>query len=411
MAGLRGKKNKPKRTKKTQKKTQRSGQPFTGFGGTFIVEEEEEQSRARKTKGASQLTLGQKYSGRRKTFVILAAVLFLSLFLGLLNMRALGGKLDASDVKEQVEKTLADSRSATFPTGEAQLWGERFLRVWGTWDSQTVAGRAAALSPYIAPGMDAQAGWNGQGKQQVIYSSVSSDPKVINSSRAILSGTYQIQDGTWRCVDIPVFAYQPQKPEEGPQQWGFSATANPTPRPCSLQVSVPAYTEISTQHRDQKAEKTLQEQFFPGFFSAWAISDTNVLTQYVSPNIKTFGLGGAFTSDVQVTDVVLPITQEDQGQAAPDKLYSAYVTVTLKDQTGSALSATYEVPVISSGTQWQVAGEPVAIPQNLGGVGGGRQENTRPVGEKEKQKYDEGQTPQSEQPEGVELGTQETEKE
>lgn len=374
----------------------------TDEDGIKILSDKERKKRSKKK---NPLTLGQKYGGQRKWFAVLGALLVVSVLFNVLNFMLLQGKANTDNVQGLVEQEVENSTASSFPVGQAGMWMESFVRIYGTWDYKTPAGRASDLSPYLAPGMDSQAGWDGTGTQKVIYSAVSTSPEIVDKNRAIFDVTYQIQDGTWRCAQIPVFAFKPGSQAEGPvDQWGFAVTTNPVPMPCALRVSVPDFEENRFENTDNAAAQTLAANFFPGFFTAWVTSDADTLKQYMGPNIKTFGLGGAYEGNPQVTDVTLPIGVEEEA-AASNTVYSAYVKVILTDAQGAKLTVTYKVPVaLTGGTQWQVMGEPEPVIQGteVGGSGdlpsneGNDPEKEAENGEENE--YEEPQEPGNEQP-------------
>lgn len=387
-----------------------SDDPQNPFSKSFEISDEDEKGvkilstkeRKKQNKKKSPIALGQKYGGQRKVFAFLAGMLIASLLLGVLNFFTGNSKIDREDARGIITEEIENTTAQSFPVGQASMWMESFVRIWGTWDYKTPAGRAANLSPYLAPGLDSQAGWNTQGTQSVIYSAVSSSPKVVDKNRAIFDAMYQIQDGTWRCVQVSVFAFKPQSKAEGPvDQWGFAVTSNPTPMPCALRVSVPNFAKNTFENTDNKAAQTLQTNFFPGFFAAWVTSDANALSQYMAPNVKTFGLGGAYEGNPEITSVILPIGANEES-AAPQSIYSAYVTVVLTDSQGAKISVTYKVPVaLTGGAQWQVAGEPEALVQGLqvGGAGTVEEnEGVDPNSEDEQQEYSEPPAPNNQQP-------------
>lgn len=322
-----------------------------------IPSEKESKKQAKR----SAVSFGAKYGGQRRIFLFLAAALLLSLGLNVLNFAVGTTKASNNSVGQLVQEEVANSTASEFPVGDAAMWTESFVRIYGTWDYKTPGGRATDLSPYLAPGVDQQAGWDGNGTQSVIYSAVSSQPDIIDKNRAMFKATYQVGDGTWRCLSIPVYAYKPTDASQGPTNtFGFAVTANPTPVPCALRVSAPDTGETDFANTDQEAASTLQQTFFPGFFSAWVSSDADSLRQYMAPDVTTFGLGGTYQSNVEVTSVVLPIGAAEE-KAAPGTVYSAYVTVQLTANDGSKTTATYKVPVASTGSQWQVMGEPEPV--------------------------------------------------
>lgn len=328
---------------------------------------EKEQKKNRK--GKSPIGLGAKYGGQRRFFAGIALLLIAALVFSILSFLISMGKMGKGEADEHIKDAVAAESASKFPAGDAGMWVESFTRVYGTWDYKTPDAREADLSPYLAPGMDPQAGWDGEGTQKVIYSAVSSQPEIIDDERAIFDTMYQVQDGTWRCTEVPVFAYKPDDSSQGPvDQWGFAVTANPTPVPCALRVSVPQLEANDFEKTDQAAAETLRSSFFPGFFSAWVSSDPDTLRQYMAPDVKTFGLGGIYAANPEINNVVLPIGAEED-KASPNNVYTAYVSLTVTDRNGSALDVTYKVPVASNGSQWQVMGEPEALVQELEGVG------------------------------------------
>lgn len=343
-----------------------SGSPFAD---TIKIEDEDighipSAREAKKAGKRNNLALGAKYGGQRRIFGFLAIAMVIMMIYVPLSLFMINGKAGKGDVQGMVEDEVANTSVTQFPTGDAGMWLESFVRVWGTWDYKAPGGRETDLSPYLAPGVNQQAGWDGNGTQKVIYSAVSSQPDVIDKNRAMFSATYQIQDGTWRCLEIPVYAYKTTDAAQGPTDtWGFAVTANPTPVPCALRVSVPDSGSTSFSDTDQKSAATLQETFFPGFFSAWVASDADTLRQYMAPDVTSFGLGGAYESNVSITSVVLPINSGEE-EASVETVYNAYVEVALTSSDGAATTATYKVPIASTGSQWQVMGEPEPVSED-----------------------------------------------
>lgn len=342
--------------------------PASPFGEAYTINKETdvptERELKKQKKGKSGLSLGQKYGGRRRQLGILMIVIIVAALMTLYNFIHAGSLVSKSDVDDTVSEAISNETSQNFPTGLGAMRVEAFTRVYGTWDYKTPSARAADLSPFLAPGVDPQAGWNTKGQQKVIYSAVSSTPEIVDKNRAVYDATYQIEDGTWRCVKVPVYAYKPKDKREGPtDSWSFSVSANPAPVSCPLSVGVPDFKGNDFSNTDSDAADTLREQFFPGFFSAWATSNADTLRQYMAPNVKTFGLGGAYKDKPEVSEVQLPIGGEEE-KAQPDKLYNAYVTVKFTDKSDSDVTATYKVPVSYTGTRWQVMGEPEAIVQD-----------------------------------------------
>lgn len=379
--------------------------PNSPFGESLSVKTDadipDEKERRKRRRGKSQISLGEKYSGKRKIFAFMVLGIIGLVFAVLYLLINQSNMVSQGELDDQVEDAISEQTASQFPVGEAAIQMEAFIRTYGTWSDATPAARASELSRFLAPDVDEQAGWDGNGEQQVIYSAVSQTPEIVDSNRAIFDASYQIDDGTWRCVRVPLYAYQPESESEGPvDNWAFSVTSNPTPVPCSNPVSVPEFEENEFPNTDTDAADSLQDQFFPGFFSAWVTSDEDTLLQYMAPNVRTFGLGGIYEADPEITEVILPIGAEENS-AQPDTEYTAFVTVEFTDNNGGTVTPTYQVPISYTGTQWQVTGEPEALAQGLEVTGGGSPnvEGTDPDADEEDQSdYAEPDQPGADEP-------------
>lgn len=321
---------------------------------------------ARKAKQERERALaeGLRYSGSRRRWMLMAGALGLSPLLSLAALVVALGKPSRSNVRDQVKAELINAGSQ-FPRGEAVMWAGQVARIWGTWDERHTGQRAVALAPYLSQGMENQAGWNGKGLQQVLYSSVNPEPLVRDASHAAVNVVFQIQDGTWRCVALPIFAYKPKDfGDHAP--WAFALAANPVPTACSPRTGAPALSG-GTGRTDDVGAHDLRDNFLPGFFAAWAASDQAALRQYTVSGLRTMGLGGAYLSSPlpQIADVTLRLPAEGSQD------YSALVPVTWTVPGSPAtLTASYEVPLIKRGAQWFVTGEPMPAVQDSGVTAG-----------------------------------------
>jgi hypothetical protein len=326
---------------------------------------------ARKAKKERERALseGLRYSGSRRRWLLMAGALGLSPLLSLAALVVALGKPSRSNVREQVKAELINAGSQ-FPRGEAVMWAGQVARIWGTWDEKSTGQRAVALAPYLSLGMDNQAGWNGRGVQQVLYASVNPEPQVRDATHAAIGVVFQIQDGTWRCVALPIFAYKPK--DFGDQApWAFALAANPAPTACSPRTGAPSLPGGGGRN-DNDGANDLRNNFLPGFFAAWAASDQAALRQYTVSGLRTMGLGGAYLSSPlpQVGDVKLRVPAE----GSQERLALVPVTWTVPGSQAT-LTAIYEVPLVKRGAQWFVTGEPTPAVQDSG-VNSGRPGNT-----------------------------------
>ncbi|MEV0133896.1 conjugal transfer protein [Dactylosporangium sp. NPDC050688] len=323
------------------------------------------QARKAKRERARALSEGLRFTGSRRRWLLMTGALGVAPIVSLVSLVVALNKPGRVDIADLVRAEMLAAGSQ-FPKGDAVMWAGQVARVWGTWDERATTQRAVLLAPYLSQGMDSQAGWNGKGVQQVLYASVNPEPEVRDANHATIDAVYQIQDGTWRCVALPVFAYKPKDFGSG-APWAFALAGNPVPTACAPRTGAPSLPFSPAQQVDREGAEDLRTAFLPGFFAAWAASDQAALRQYTVSGLRTMGLGGAFMSSPLPTigNVALRSASEDSDE------YTATVAVTWS-VSGSAATITtvYEVPLTKSGAQWFVTGEPVAPVQDPG-VGGG----------------------------------------
>lgn len=313
---------------------------------------------------------GVRYGGDRKRWFTLQA-LFIGFFaLSLIAFLVAVQKPSRDAIRQEVAAQLTESGRG-FPTGQAVMWAGQVLRVWGTWDERNRETREVLLAPYLSAGMDSHAGWNGKGTQQVMYAAIDPQPKVLNAHYALVRGSYQIQDGSWHCVSIPLYAYQP-KEFAGDAPWAFALSNNPTPVGCPPRTGAPdaAADDIpSGMTANEEIGQTLASGFLPGFFAAWGASDTDALAQYTAPGVTTMGLGGSVQTvpppTIGDTYVVVP-----ESGAVDGHTYQASTVVNWTAAGSSAqVSATYLVDLRKQGDRWYVVSEPIPAPYAQGAAG------------------------------------------
>jgi hypothetical protein len=312
------------------------------------------------------LSEGLRYGGGRRGWMLMAGALALSPVLSLIALVVALGRPSGGEVRELVRSEMVEAGSQ-FPRGDAVMWAGQVARIWGTWDERAPAQREVLLAPYLSQGMNSQAGWNGKGVQQVLYSSVNPEPAVFDANRAGVSVVYQIQDGTWRCVTLPVFTYKPA--DFGARApWAFALAGNPVPTACLPRTGAPALSGTGSGELDRAGADDLRTTFLPGFFGAWAASDQSALRQYTVSGLRTMGLGGAYVSTPlpQIGDVAL----HRSGEGADEHTATVTVTWTLL-ASAATVTAVYDVPLVHVGAQWFVSGEPTAAAQDPAIAGGG----------------------------------------
>lgn len=318
------------------------------------------------TKGGLKLT--RRNSAVKQLMMLLGALLALNLLLFVMVANKAGKGDIATEVAKQNEE-----QGKGFPKGDAVQFAGQALRVWGTWDEGDQLQHRTYLAPYLTSGMDEQGGWNGKGKQVVEYASVNPEPTVVDKNRAVVSASYQIQDGSWRCVAIPVFAYHGNG-TTGPSEWAFALSGNPAPMPCLPRTGaddVDNFTLGANLEEDETTNRSLQDSFFPGFMAAWGASDRNGLNQYAVPGLSMTGLNGSVASSPKPSIGDVHLYYPSGSSVQQNTTYKAVVEVQWTLQGSDAtVKSTYVLPLKKTGDRWYAAGEPQVVAQDAEAGGG-----------------------------------------
>ena len=357
--------NTTKASKKAQRKAAADKPTRRGRKASRVAPE----VRAAAIDKTERIPLGQRYGGDRRLWVLMLGALALSPVVATLALAISTTKATPADVRTVVAEALKD-QGAEFPSGQAVMWAGQVVRIWGTWDGSDQTGqRDVLMSQFLSTGLESTAGWNGADKQEVLYSTVNPVPTITDENHAWVDASYQIQDGTWRCVSLPVYAYQPDG-FKGNDAYAFALSANPVPVACAPRTGAPALPERTDDdgatYQDATADADdLAATFMPGFFAAWAASDQATLRQYTVSDAQLVGLGGAFDSTPAPTidSVTLPLPSNTVIESGQSYVATATVTWTV---AGSAaqLTASYDVNLAREGSQWFVKSEPTPVAQD-----------------------------------------------
>lgn len=303
--------------------------------------------------GRGNASTAQMWAGPRRGILLRRMLALLGVLLLLYVSVTLKGKADRSDVEGLVRKNVKSSM-VSFPKGDAVMWAAPLVKAFATYDPSNVEKRAQALKPYALNGIDEQMGWNGQGKQTVIDLVMSDDVQVTDADHAVVRATVQVQDGSWRCVSVPVFTTK----RGGVTAFGL--TAAPVYTSCAGLTSPPASDDQSLSN-DASLANMFKSDLLPGFMAAWVQSDTDNLRRYMLPGAKSFGLGGAYSGKgggnrPEIGDVSVP--KAEDGQDTSRRIVTFTATMTGSDGKAEQES-TYQVPVRKQNGQWYFASDPV----------------------------------------------------
>ncbi|MFD7707295.1 conjugal transfer protein [Streptomyces sp. NPDC059786] len=273
----------------------------------------------------------------------------------------LNGKASKTQVQAEVDAAVKASEQ-DFPRGAAVMWAAPLVKLFATYDTDHAEDRSRALQPYTINGLDKQLGWNGEGEQAVIDLVMSEDVVTSGKSEAVVRGTVQVDDGSWRCVAVPLFTTE----RGGATAFGLSAT--PVYVPCAGLTSPPKDTQ-SEQQNDTDLARELTNELLPPFLAAWAQSDTVNLERYLLPGSQSFGLGGAYTGAEDggrptVDDVYVPVAGKG---ANADRRTVTFSTTLVTADGKAAQTSTYRVDIAKRNGQWYFAGDPSPAVGSVGG--------------------------------------------
>ncbi|MFI1648635.1 conjugal transfer protein [Streptomyces avidinii] len=313
-----------------------------------------------------QVSTAQMWAGPRRGIMVRRMLGLFGVLLLLFLFAKVGGKASRAEVQALADKQ-ASSGQVDFPRGAALMWAAPLVKTFASYDPAQADARSTALKPYAINGLDAQLGWNGQGKQVVIDMVMSTDVQVTAVDRAIVRGTVQVQDGSWRCVAVPLFAVQ----RSGSAAFGL--TTAPAYVPCSG-LTTPAKDVAANPSNDAALAQTFKSDLLPPFMAAWVQSDNANLARYLLPGVTSFGLGGAYTGSggggrPVIGEVYVP--EAVSGQDGSRRTLTFSVTLKSTADAKAEQTSTYQVAIAHSNGQWYFASDPT--PVLVGGTVGGDQ--------------------------------------
>jgi hypothetical protein len=317
----------------------------------------------------ANVSSAQMWAGPRRGILVRRLLGLFAVFLLLFLFAKINGKASKAQVDAAVDARVKAS-AQNFPHGAAVMWSAPLVKIFATYDTEHADERSRALEPYAINGLDQQLGWNGQGKQTVIDLVMSDEVEVTGTNRGVVRGTVQVQDGSWRCVAVPLFVVK----RGGATAFGL--TAAPVYVPCAGLTSPPQSTS-GGKSNDAALSETLRTDLLPPFLAAWVQSDTVNLNRYLLPGTVSFGLGGAYTGSGEggrptVETVYVPVA--DKGQD-PDRRTVTFTTTLLGTDGKAAQLSTYQVAIVKKNGQWYFASDPTPA---VGTVGGDQLPNVQP---------------------------------
>ncbi|WP_159039711.1 conjugal transfer protein [Streptomyces sp. TP-A0356] len=317
----------------------------------------------------SNVSSAQMWAGPRRGILIRRLLGAFAVLLLLFLFVKVNGKASKAEVRAEVDARVKSS-SKSFPRGAAVLWAAPLVKLFATYDPAHADDRSRALQPYAVGSLDAQLGWNGQGSQSVIDLVMSDDVEVTGENAGVVRATVQVQDGSWRCVAVPVYTVR----RGGSTAFGL--TAAPVYVPCAG-LTTPPRADAQNKSNDSELAQTFKSDLLPPFLAAWAQSDTDNLNRFLLPGTVSFGLGGAYTGAgdggrPRVDSVYVP--QVAKGED-PTHRTVTFTTTLLSTDGKAAQTSTYRVAVVKKNGQWYFASDPTPA---VGSVGGDQLPDVQP---------------------------------
>ncbi|MFF4578265.1 conjugal transfer protein [Streptomyces sp. NPDC001373] len=196
-------------------------------------------------------------------------------------------------------------RLSEFPTQTAAVFAEEYATLCMTYSPETADKRRESLARFASAGVDRECGWNGKGKQEVKLASWDGTTEELpeygkNGRYLNIQLTYG--NGRTTTLSVPVYVKDLGKGS------GLRIAGDVGEMPLPVRDTVPV-VDKKDEVVDQTLSGQLKEQVLPGYFKAWAASDTTALTRFTTPDATASavtGLAGVLTD---------PVVQEVQALA------------------------------------------------------------------------------------------------
>lgn len=219
-----------------------------------------------------------------------------------------------------------------YPESAASAYALEFATAYLTYGSGQSERRSDVLAGFLPDGADPQLGWNGEGTLELRSAQVAG-VRAVDTTHGIVTLSVQVGD-TWMRLSVPVYA-------KG-DAMVISGQPALLPRPPEAELPVTAEQPV-----DEATAIQLRRQL-PGFFQAYAGSDTESLARYLAPGVSMTGFSGAVAFE-SLDSVVVPEGSDDTRQVT--------ATVTWQLQTGDnagELQQSYQLTVVKDDGDWYV---------------------------------------------------------
>lgn len=222
-----------------------------------------------------------------------------------------------------------------FPVGTASAYALSFANVYLNYDQATANDRQRQLGNFLANGLDPQLGWNSSGKM-VLQSAQVASVQPSDANHAIVTLMVQANGNSFQLA-VPVYA----------KDGAMVISAAPAILAMPAKATPPAPAVVN---RDGALEQTLSTRL-PGFFIAYATSDTTALAGYAVQPIA--GLNGTVGFG-QVKSIVAPQGDPNSRTVTVVVDWSVPTGGAQGKTAASQLEQTYQLSMVKKDGNWDV---------------------------------------------------------
>ncbi|MEU9365473.1 conjugal transfer protein [Streptomyces avermitilis] len=301
---------------------------------------------------------GRIPAGGRRTHVALRATLLITTcvfalgscgVMGLVVGKSSGAGTAGLDAADAARYRLTD-----FPTRQAATFAEQYAMLCLTFSPETASKRRENLARYTSAGVDAECGWSGEGTQKAVaatWDGTSEELSEYGDHGRYVGVQVRTDDGELTTLTVPVYV------KDLPTGEGMRIAGDVGEMPMPARADAPEVDQDKDVVDDGLSQQ-LQEKVFPGYFEAWAASDSTAMARFTAPGATvtaTSGLAGRL-AEPKIEDVValVPASVQDTKPYAYRSGQSVQVRVVVDwgDPKAETVRRAYRMTVVNTAQGW-----------------------------------------------------------
>ncbi|MET7907970.1 conjugal transfer protein [Streptomyces avermitilis] len=301
---------------------------------------------------------GRIPAGGRRTHVALRATLLITTCVFALGscgvMGLVVGKSSGAGTAGLDAADAARYRLTEFPTQQAATFAEQYAMLCLSFSPETASKRRENLARYTSSGVDPECGWSGEGTQKAAaatWDGTSEELPEYGDHGRYLGVQVRTDDGELTTLTVPVYVKDLATGE------GMRIAGDVGEMPMPARANAPELDQ-DKEVVDDSLSQQLQEKVFPGYFEAWAASDSTAMARFTAPGATlaaTSGLAGRL-AEPKINDVValVPKSVQDTDPYAYKAGQSVQVRVVVDwgDPKDETLRRSYRMTVVNTAQGW-----------------------------------------------------------